>query len=350
MSVAGIHHGHAESGATPNSLNLKPTLLVLAIAQALALQAAQAASIEVTSNLDDGTDCTLRDAIDTVNAGVDQNNGCIITGTLGTDDAISFGAGVAGSTIVTNGVLTIARSVSINSGGAPTTIDANGVGRVMSMSPSSTVELDQLTLSGGYSPVSGGGIYGDTGSIITLTNSTVSGNTAGCGGGISGTEGASFMLTNSTVSGNTAGRGSGGIAAGIGVSVKLSNSTVSDNIGDGISAYRYGYSSVRLTNSTVSGNSGSGISASDASVMVTNSSVSGNTGRGIVASGTKLTVTNSTVSDNTDGGIASSNLTLMNSMITGNSTDFDGGGIRFGNYMGGGTLINSTISDNTCWK
>ena len=347
MWVAGIHQGHAESGATPNSLNLKPKLLVLAITQALALQAAQAASIEVTSNLDDGTDCTLREAIDTVNAGVDQNNDCIITGTLGTDDAISFGAGVAGSTIVTNGELTIAQSVSINSGGTPTTIDANGVGRIINVSANST--LDQLTLTGGNA-----NSYGDGGGIyaladVTLTNSTVSGNSAG---GIYANYGASVTLTNSTVSGNS-GSGINTFRSSI---VRLTNSTVSDNSGGGIAARTY--SSVRLTNSTVSGNSsggkGGGIYLIQSSVTLTNSTISSNTasnGGGISAERSSVTLTNSTVSDNTagskGGGIYAivSTVTQTNSTVSGNTAGSDGGGI----YAGGSnvTLTNSTVSDNT---
>ena len=51
---------------------VKPKLLAIVTAQALAFQAAQAANIEVTSSLDDGTDCTLREALATVNAGADQ--------------------------------------------------------------------------------------------------------------------------------------------------------------------------------------------------------------------------------------------------------------------------------------
>ncbi len=179
-------HTRRKMGRSSNPL--KSALLTLAIAQALALQAVQAASIEVTSNLDDGTNCTLREAIDTVNAGVDQANGCLINGALGTADTISFEAGVAGSTIVTNGELRITQSVSINSGGVNTTIDANGVGRVIFVDGSgcpsfpcgtydTQVELDQLTLTGGNSLRSGGGIHVYI-SNTTLSNSTVSGNTA----------------------------------------------------------------------------------------------------------------------------------------------------------------------------
>ena len=56
----------------------KPMLLALAVSQALAFQATQAANIEVTSNLDNGTGCTLREALATVNASVNQGNGCVV--------------------------------------------------------------------------------------------------------------------------------------------------------------------------------------------------------------------------------------------------------------------------------
>ena len=65
--------------AGSHSNSIKPALFALVIAQALTFQAA---SIEVTSSLDDGSDCTLREAIAIVNAGSDQLNGCALTGDL----------------------------------------------------------------------------------------------------------------------------------------------------------------------------------------------------------------------------------------------------------------------------
>ena len=85
---------------------------------------------------------------------------------------------------------------------------------------------------------------------MTLTNSTVSGNTAGGGGG--GIITTTATLTNSTVSGNTAAAGGGGgIVAN---TATLTDSTVSGNTaaGDGGGV---GAQTVTLTNSTVSGNS-----------------------------------------------------------------------------------------------
>src|SRR5205814_415690 len=69
----------------------------------------------------------------------------------------------------------------------------------------------------------GGGIRATT---ATLTNSTVSGNSAitGNGGGIRAT---TARLTNSTVSGNTAGGDGGGILA---AGMTLLNDTIAENI------------------------------------------------------------------------------------------------------------------------
>src|SRR6266536_2279936 len=87
---------------------------------------------------------------------------------------------------------------------------------------------------------------------LTLTNSTVSGNSAKEGGGIYNWR--TLSLTNSTISGNaTAGFG-GGIYNG-GKTLSLTNSTVSGNsaaIDGGISSIS---ATLSLTNSTISGNS-----------------------------------------------------------------------------------------------
>jgi hypothetical protein len=97
---------------------------------------------------------------------------------------------------------------------------------------SGTLTLSYSTVSGNIAADHGGGIYND--GVLTLTNSTVSGNKVTglhVGGGIynQGT----LTLTNSTISGNTAFNG-GGIYNFTGT-LTLNNSTISDN-----EAYRYG--------------------------------------------------------------------------------------------------------------
>jgi hypothetical protein len=90
-------------------------------------------------------------------------------------------------------------------------------------------------------------------------DSTVSGNSAGTvdkvrdGGGIYNGSGA-LTLTNSTVSGNSAERDGGGIY-NFGT-VTLTNSTVSENTSGGYSGGIYNRGTATLTNTTVSGNRG----------------------------------------------------------------------------------------------
>ena len=63
-----------------------------------------------------------------------------------------------------------------------------------------------------------------------------------------------------------------------------------------------------------------------------------------------MTISDSIISDNSGPGVANYwFLTIVNSTLTGNSTDGDGGGISSGTFKspGGVTVINSTISGNS---
>jgi hypothetical protein len=211
--------------------------------------------------------------------------------------------------------------------------------------------LTNSTVSGNTAGYHGGGIsnrYGD----LSLTDSTVSDNTAGdYGGGIwhAYSEYGSFTLTNSTVSGNTASYG-GGIKGNY---LTLTNSTVGGNTarsGGGMSGYY-----LTLTDSTVSGNTayyGSGGGIEGSYLTLTDSTVSANTasynGGGIATTHGYLTLTDSTVSGNTagnhGGGIwGYGRLTLTNSTVSANTASYRGGGI-WSHYVL--TLANSTVSGN----
>jgi predicted outer membrane repeat protein len=109
-------------------------------------------------------------------------------------------------------------------------------------------------VSGNQSPNNGGGIYGN--GAVTLTNSTVSGNTTTFGGGIVGF--GAVTLTNSTVSGNTASRDGGGI---FGLGGTITNSTITNNIAD--------------SDNNASGNGG-GIFRNLGTFTIANSIVAGN--------------------------------------------------------------------------
>ena len=150
-----------------------------------------------------------------------------------------------------------------------TTIDASGGDRYRiftippvksprnsSASPSSDprriVALARLTMTGGRAGA-GGAIEND--GTLTITDSTISGNTSYATGAIYNNNG-TLTITNSTISGNTSyvtGRG-GGIASYYGT-LTITNSTISGNTasrGGGISFTYDGI--VTITNSTISGN------------------------------------------------------------------------------------------------
>ncbi|MDB9493351.1 right-handed parallel beta-helix repeat-containing protein [Spirulina major CS-329] len=128
----------------------------------------------------------------------------------------------------------------------------------------------------------GGGIYVDNGSV-TLTNSTVSGNSANSWGGGIFMDNGSVTLTNSTVSGNSAEYG-GGIYVDFG-SVTLTNSTVSGNFAD---------------------EDGGGIFMDDGPVMLNNSTIAFNTAAGDTGGGIAVgddnthTINNSLIANNTN--------------------------------------------------
>ncbi|MCP4046737.1 MAG: hypothetical protein GY732_12215, partial [Gammaproteobacteria bacterium] len=212
------------------------------------------------------SNCTLREAVVTVNTGTDTSNmentaGCFVNGTLGPTDTITFNNTLSGSTIALTQALDLVidnSNVDLTIDGLgqdSLTIDGGGNSRVFYIS-FATVSINSLTISGGSTSGNGGGIYARSSSSVSLANSTVSNNSASYGGGIFAWS-SSVSLANSTVSNNSASFG-GGISAH-NSSVSLANSTVSNNSasnwGGGI--YANIGSSVSLANSTVSNNSAS---------------------------------------------------------------------------------------------
>ena len=318
------------------------------------------------------TTCTLRGAISLATSGSD---------TITFTDA-AFPANTPQTITLTtaNGTLTLATSVTINGTGHSVIVDGNctltngvcasGGVTVFTVAPGVTAALTALTIQHGNiisnTTGSGGGGGIANGGTLTVTNSTLSGNTAsgngGYGGGIfnSGT----LTVTNSTFSGNAAVVGGGIFSFG---TLTVTNSTFSGNIaksggtggisaGGGIasgSGFGGGGGIFTITNSTFSGNTanvGGGIFNSG-SLTMTNSTFFGNTasgnvgnGGGISQQGGMLTVTNSTLSGNTangsGGGIAQQGGTvrLTNTIVAGNTAPpFGGGGPDlFGTFTSGG--------------
>ena len=129
---------------------------------------------------------------------------------------IFFAAALNGGTItLTTGELLVDKSVQILGPGADQlAVSGNNASRVFHIASGKTVTISGLTIRNGLaSGARGGGIYNDH-ATLTLTNSTLSGNSAEFGGGIfnDGDAGsATLTVTDSTVSGNAANTEGGGM-------------------------------------------------------------------------------------------------------------------------------------------
>lgn len=370
---------------SPLSLAVSMSILSLGLAHS----AANAATIMVTSSLDDGGDnCTLREAVQSANTRVDQNNGCAVGSDSGIDN-ITFANSLASNTItLTGGQLDVVnKNVEINASTITEGIHlraSGGSSRILSVS-GGDVTLDNMTLSENSVSVvlNGLGIYATAAASLTLRNSKVSNNTNRrstqnrvSGVGIDASDGVNLRLENSVVSNNTTTEGFGGglRLSGSNTVLTMENSTVSDNTstlstarGGGI-LLEYG-ATANITDSVISNNTlladtqgaGSGINVrEDATLTLNRTIVSGNVGSSSISvRGGSARLIDSKVTNNScekgfgvdyksyGAGISSafSDVYLLRTAVTGNVCDKPGGGIS--TISSNMTINDSTISGNT---
>jgi hypothetical protein len=263
----------------------------------------------------------------------------------------------AGTYTLALGEIIIAKDLTLSGAGVGTTIiqaatETNVATRRVLRIRDSTVTIDGVTIRYGKD-VSGGGILVEN-STVTVSNSSVSGNdtTSGPGGGILANDSVLTVAT-TTITDNTASGGSGG---GIHFNnssepLTLTASEVTGNSSSGSGGGIYSNGGSNITNSSVDSNnttSGSGgglYSLKDSSL--TNSSFNSNSayyyganGGGIYHNSGILTVASSTINLNTitssgysGGGIyigssaGSAPNTLTDTIISGNSARYNGGGL-----------------------
>jgi hypothetical protein len=330
------------------------------------------ATFVVTSTADGGAG-SLRDAIDLANA------------TAG-DDTIQLTAGLTYNLTLApdNDNLNVGGDLDITAaeglvieaiGGGNATIDASGIpmgDRIFDVrSGAATLTIMNLTLTGGDVPARGGAIRLVNNATLNVTDSEITGNSAGDGGGIGGINGNIITITGSTISGNTVDGDGGGVyvnsISGMNpnptltiVDSNISNNTA-DNDGGGIFAFNN--NTLTITNSEISGNTsdsdGGGVFSEDYNTLtITNSEISGNTasseGGGLYAEDNNtITITNSQLINNTadyGGGLYADDdntATITSSTISGNvALVDDGGGLYFDDYAIV-EIIDSTISGNS---
>ncbi|HAK94949.1 MAG TPA: hypothetical protein DCM87_08080, partial [Planctomycetes bacterium] len=193
----------------------------------------------------------------------------------------------------------------------------------------------------------------------TLTDCTITGNTAGSGGGVCCYE-VSPTLTGCTISGNSAGSNGGGVCCYRNASPTLTDCTISENSanwGGGVYCYN---ASPTLTDCMITRNSagrwgGGGVSCRGASSpALTDCTITGNSagrwGGGVCCyENASPTLTNCTISGNSasyGGGVYCDNAspTLTNCTISGNSAGHGGGGVY--RYRGSPMLTNCIVWGN----
>jgi predicted outer membrane repeat protein len=303
------------------------------------------ANIITVTNVNDSGAGSLRQAL------ADANDG----------DTINFA--LSGTISLTNGELVIDKNITISGPGSNLLTVRPSQGsffRVFKVMPSHSITIQGITISFGYAGFAqGGGVYLDEHVTATIADCVLTNNFTGDIGGaifIDGYGGGAMLtVLNSTITGNTAGNtDNGGSGAGIYSSadvLTIIDSTISNN--------------TAWIGGNLSGGDGGGIINVNGTLEISNTTISSNlagvSGGGISGDGT-ITITNSTISGNVagitqpylglGGGIyTSGTLTVTNCTITGNSaygSPFKGGGVGGGIYNGNGSadVANSTLSDN----
>jgi hypothetical protein len=250
-------------------------------------------AILTVSNLNDSGSGSLREAVLAANL------------TVGVDSVV-FAANLSGELTLTSGALTLTNDVTIDGDTngddkADITISTSGYSRIFTQTGATTdVALYSLTLTGGNAGAGGGGaIFASDSSKLYLINSTITGNTAYFGGGIFA-QYTSVIMYSSLVSNNTAtgnSSGGGGILILDG-GLSLTNTTIDGNssnaTGGGI---RVQDASLFIQSSTITNNH------ANADGGLTNGGGGINIYISAYASTSDTaTITNSVIADNTSGG------------------------------------------------
>jgi hypothetical protein len=224
---------------------------------------------KVVTNPNDSGPGSLRDAISNVGPG----------GTI-TFDLNAYPAIIT----LTSGQLVISTDLIITGPGADQLkVSGDTASRVFLVNSGATAQISGLMISAGnIGSGNGGGIYIEADSALALVNSTLSANLAYAGGGIYNL--GTLTVDGSTLSANLAGDDGGGIFIHENSTLTVTNSTLSDNSANSIDGGGgggiYTYGTVTVKNSTFSGNStntfGGGILNNNGLLTVENSTFSGN--------------------------------------------------------------------------
>lgn len=382
-------------------------------------------TVDTTASGINGSDgaCSLREAI--LNSNADDQSGSSDCSPGNGADQIVFDAGVFAGTqtlTLTGGELPITAALTLTGPGADRLIiDAGLASRHFNISDGApggpTVVLSGITLRNGQVTGQGGAILAQE--TLSLSDVTLSGNTASASGGALAFAGGDLTIAASAITGNlSAGRGGGAQVYTFDRTVTISDSTISGNTaagggfeGSGGIGLQLFSSTLTIERSAISGNTltgagyctGAGMhvtqqrgsvqlidlavennqvngacgrgggafitSLDNAQLQIASSVFAGNTlagsgsmvGAGMYlaafSTGTTVTLENSTFSGNSSGmhggGLYAKlgdgiDARFHGITVSGNSAAADGGGMMLSNglYSGQFVLSQSTISDN----
>lgn len=336
--------------------SLAGAALLLALGQGVAT----AATIPVTTNdprvRPDGQ-CSLIEAI--VNANNDAVTHADCASGSGADTIVlPANADVTlrakyDNTYGRTGLPLITSSITIEGNGSKIVSRGARKFRLMAVSNSGNLTLQDLTLSRGSS-VYGGGVFNN--GTLTVANSTISGNKASSHGGGVSNQGM-LNIDNSTISKNSASLG-GGVYNSPSGTLTIDNTTISGNKTSSSGGGVFNHGAADITGSTISNNSapsgGGAHNSHTSSLAIIDSIISDN--KADVGGG----VFNHRGYDGYYSSYPAGHLTIENSTISGNKATGDGGGIfNAGGYVscspnlycysflaGDLSLVDSTISEN----
>ncbi len=312
----------------------------------------EASSSYLVTSLADSPDAgTLRAAIGWANISTNSNPANIADPAPNTIVFDTSGAFATPQTITLSGALGTlelsgtATAIAIQGPAVGVTINGDGTVGVFQVESGVTASLSGLTISGGSTTGNGGGLLGA--GTVTLTDCTLSGNSAGLGGGVSIAAGGIISLTDCTISGNVS-RGGGGLYLGTTSTAILVDCTLDGDsaTASGGGIYNDG-GTLTLTNVTVSGNtaaSGGGLAIAQPEAT---------SGNEIIEERGTTTITNCTVSGNTaakGGGLydPAGAPTLGNTIVAGNSATMAGPD-AFGTFGSQGYNLVGETDGSTGW-
>ena len=319
-------------------------VLTLLFASMVGLSSSIALAAPLTINVPCTTDSLIA-AINSANANADGG-----TLTLAAHCTYTLTTPVAGA----DGLPVITGKVTIKGQAATITRATNADKfRIFDVSPDGALNIDWLTITNGQAIGLGGGIL--VNGTTSVSNSTVSGNSASNGGAISVSAHANLNMTTTTLSDNTATSVGGGAIIVFGTTrvtrstlnnntapinggainvqpdgvLTVINSTVVNNTSDSLGGAVSNLGTSALTNLTFSGNSGSGgdaIATGNANVTLSNSILDDEPGsQECSPAGGAITGGYNLASDNTCDTSSTSNTISPSNPLTLGPLQFNGG-------------------------